>query len=113
MVQVRNNMSSEMVFKNPEKTKNHKPAIAAGIVVGYNFLKDRNKPTESETSSTSSSTLSKGGNIAGRCAILAILSPVIAAWIGIFTNALIGFISIPVILVLCLIGFIYALNVKD
>lgn len=114
MVQVRNNMSSGIIFKNPEKPTNHKPMIAAGIVVGYNFLKDRNKPAEVDISNTSSGTSSSGAGIALCSIFAAIFSPLIALLVGVLTNNdTVTLVTIPIVLVLSLIGFIYALNVKD
>lgn len=114
-------MRSSVIHKNPDKPVNHKPAIALGAVVAYNVLKSKSKESQSSSSNNSysygvsggSGVSDRAGDIVARCVIFAILAPAIAILVGLLTNALIGFISIPVIWFLCIVCFIYALCIKE
>jgi uncharacterized Tic20 family protein len=107
-------MGSGMIFKNPDKPANHKPMITAGAVVAYNLLKSKDsKPDEDTKTITNHSSNYFKDNLGPWSIVLAILSPVIAMLIGVLTNAEIGFISIPAILLLCVVMFICALFTKD
>ena len=110
-------MKSSVIFKNPDKPVNHKPMIAAGAVVAYNLLKSKDSSSveknNNHTSNSSSSGLSAEG-VAFISVFTAIFSPLIGLFVAVITtNDNLGLIAIPVVLVLCLISFIYALNMDE